>query len=90
VSPSGEVDRFFTGLGRPQGLAFDIEGALYVVASYRGRRGIFRFRDPQKPELAVAGLGLVGLAFDYEENLIVADVQSIYRVGLGIVGRPLP
>src|SRR6478672_6565516 len=45
VSPSGEVDRFFTGLGRPQGLAFDIEGALYVVASYRGRRGIFRFRN---------------------------------------------
>jgi outer membrane protein assembly factor BamB len=90
VSPSGQVDRFFTGLGRPQGLAFDIEGALYVVASYRGRRGIFRFGDPQNPELAVAGLGLVGLAFDYEENLIVADAQSIYRVGLGIVGRPLP
>jgi hypothetical protein len=90
VSPSGAVDRFFTGLGRPQGLAFDIEGSLYVVASYRGRRGIFRFREPQKPELAVAGLGLVGLAFDYEENLIVADAQSIYRVGLGIVGRPLP
>ena len=26
MSPSGEVERFFTGLGRPQGLAFDIEG----------------------------------------------------------------
>src|SRR5438093_128189 len=47
ISPSGTVDRFFTGLGRPQGLAFDIEGTLYAVASYRGRRGIFRFRDPK-------------------------------------------
>src|SRR5437879_2242792 len=60
VSPSGEVGRFFTGVGRPQGLAFDIDGVLYAVASYRGRRGIFRLRDPQKPELVVAGLGLVG------------------------------
>jgi sugar lactone lactonase YvrE len=90
VSPSGEVDRFFTGLGRPQGLAFDIEGSLYCVASYRGRRGIFRFRDQQRPELAVAGLSLVGLAFDPEENLMVADATSLYRVRLGIVGKPLP
>jgi sugar lactone lactonase YvrE len=55
ISPSGEVERFYTGVGRPQGLAFDIEGTLYAVASYRGRRGIFRFRDPKKPELVVAG-----------------------------------
>jgi hypothetical protein len=90
ISPSGQVDRFFTGLGRPQGLAFDIEGNIYAVASYRGRRGIFRFRDPRKPELTVAGLSLVGLAFDYQENLIVADSGSLYRVKLGITGKPLP
>ena len=90
VSPSGQVDRFFTGLGRPQGLAFDIEGSLYAVASYRGRRGIFRFRDPKKPELMVAGLSLVGLAFDLHENLMVVDSGSLYRVHLGIMGKPLP
>jgi hypothetical protein len=90
ISPSGEVDRFFTGLGRPQGLAFDIDGQLYAVASYRGRRGIFRFRDPQKPELVVAGLGLVGMAFDLYENLLVVDSGSLYRVHLGIMGKPLP
>jgi sugar lactone lactonase YvrE len=90
ISPSGEVDRFFTGLGRPQGLAFDIDGHLYSVASYRGRRGIFRFRDPKKPELVVAGLSLVGLAFDLHENLMVVDSGSLYRVHLGIMGKPLP
>ena len=90
ISPSGEVDRFFTGLGRPQGLAFDIEGYLYTVASYRGRRGIFRFRDPKKPELVVAGMSLVGLAFDLKENLMVVDSGSLYRVRLGIMGKPLP
>jgi hypothetical protein len=90
ISPSGEVERFFTGLGRPQGIAFDIEGHLYVVGSYRGRRGIFRFRDPKKPELAVAGLSLVGLAFDLKQNLMVVDSSSLYRVRLGIMGKPLP
>lgn len=90
ISPSGEVDKFFTGLGRPQGLAFDIEGSLYAVASYRGRRGIFRFRDPKKPELFVAGLNLVGLAFDVHENLMVVDLSALYRVRLGVVGKPLP
>jgi hypothetical protein len=90
ISPSGEVERYFTGLGRPQGIAFDIEGYLYVVASYRGRRGIFRFRDSSKPELVVAGLSLVGLAFDLQENLMVVDSSSLFRVRLGIMGKPLP
>src|SRR5438876_5720708 len=90
ISPSGEVDRFFTGLGRPQGLAFDIEANLYAVASFRGRRGIFRFRDPKKPELVVAGLSLVGLAFHLNENLMIVDSGSLYRVRLGIMGKPLP
>jgi len=90
ISPNGGVERFFTGLGRPQGISFDIEGHLYTVASYRGRRGIFRFRDPNKPELVVAGLSLVGLAFDLQEHLMVVDSGSLYRVRLGIMGKPLP
>jgi hypothetical protein len=91
ISPTGEVEKFFTGLGRPQGVAFDIEGNLYVVASHRGRRGIFRFENgTRNPELFVSGLGLVGLAFDYSENLIVADTSSVYRVHAGTMGKPLP
>lgn len=91
VSPTGEVEKFFTGMGRPQGVAFDIEGNLYVVASFRGRRGIFRFpRDSRTPELFISGMGLVGLAFDYSENIVVADGSSVYRVVAGIMGKPLP
>jgi hypothetical protein len=94
IAPSGEVEKYFTGLGRPQGLAFDMEGSLYSVASYRGRRGIFRFRsrgsEPRIPELMVAGLGLVGLAFDYDKGMMVVDSGSLYRVRLGIDGKPLP
>ena len=89
ISPNGHVEKFFTGLGRPQGIAVDIEGRLYVVASYRGRPGVFRFQG-NTPELVVAGQSLVGIAFDYEENLMAVDSGSLYRVRLGIIGKPLP
>lgn len=90
ISPAGQVDRFFTGIGRPQGIAVDIEGSLYVVASYRGRRGILRFKNDALPEPIIAGINLVGLAFDFDDNLIVAESGSIFSVPLGITGKPLP
>jgi sugar lactone lactonase YvrE len=90
ISPAGQVERFFTGLGRPQGIAVDIEGALYVVGSYRGRRGILRLNSDANPEPIVAGINLVGIAFDFEDNLIVAESGSIFSVPLGITGKPLP
>ncbi|HLQ76167.1 MAG TPA: gluconolaconase, partial [Terriglobia bacterium] len=62
ISPNGEVAKYFTGLGRPQGLAVDIEGHVYVIGSFRGRHGVFRIRDGN-PELIVAGMSLVGMAF---------------------------
>ena len=33
---------------------------------------------------------VVGLAFDLHENLMVVDSGSLYRVRLGIMGKPLP
>jgi sugar lactone lactonase YvrE len=93
VTPNGEVDKYFTGLGRPQGLAVDIEGNVFVIGSYRGRHGVFQIRAG-KPKLIVAGMSLVGMAFDFEENLMVtsliADSGSLYKVRLGIMGKPLP
>src|SRR5260221_7292550 len=60
----GKSSVFFRGLGRPQGLAFDREGNLYVAASLRGRRGIVRISpDGLSAEIVVAGMNLVGLAF---------------------------
>jgi hypothetical protein len=91
VSPTGQVEKFFTGMGRPQGLAFDLDGNLYVVGSCRGQRGIFRFPSgSREPELFVSGIGLVGMAFDLSENLIVADSSSVYRIHAGVRGKPLP
>jgi len=90
ISPSGEVERFFTGLGRPQGLAWDTEGNLYVAASLRGQRGIVKITPEGKASVFAAGKTLVGLAFDDAGNMILASTQGeIYRLPVGLRGHLL-
>ena len=86
----GEPSIFYRGLGRPQGLAFDRDGSLYVAASLRGRRGIVRIsRDGNKGEIVVAGMNLVGLAFSANGEMVVTTNDSVYSLSLGIQGTLL-
>jgi sugar lactone lactonase YvrE len=78
-------------LGRPQGLAFDREGNLYVAAALRGRRGIVRIsRDGSEAKLVVAGINLVGLAFSSAGEMAVVSIDSVYSVPAQIKGTLLP
>ena len=89
ISPAGEVSSFFRGLGRPQGIAFDNQGNLYVAASFEGRRGVVRLSPDAQPELAVSGPGIVGLAFTSHRTLILATNNSLLELFLDIEGKPL-
>jgi len=89
ISPSGHVETFYRGLGRPQGMAFDIEGNLYVAASLGGRRGVVRITPDRRAELFLSGPSIVGLAFAPAKSMILATANSLYRVHVGIAGRPL-
>ena len=89
ISHAGEVEVFYRGLGRPQGIAFDEEGRLYVAASYSGRKGIVRMGQDREPELFLSGPGIVGMAFTPSRSLIVATTNALYRVDAGIRGRLL-
>lgn len=81
IDPEGEVSVFYKGLGRPQGLAFDQSGNLYVAAALRGRRGIVRIPpDGKNAEMFVAGMNLVGLAFNSTGDLAIASTDSIYSL----------
>ena len=86
----GRRSTFFRGLGRPQGLAFDTDGNLYVAASVRGRRGIVRInRDGTDARVVVAGMNIVGLAFNAGGDMIVATNEAVYSLPLGIQGTLL-
>jgi sugar lactone lactonase YvrE len=78
IDPHGVVTPYFNHLGRPQGLAFDLEGNLYVAASYRGRRGIICITPARQASCIVSGVNLVGLAFDPSHALVVATTSAAY------------
>ena len=89
ISHTGEVETFYRGLGRPQGMAFDEEGRLYVAASLGGRKGVVRITQDRAAELFLSGPGVVGLAFTPSRALVVATTNALFRVDVGIKGRPL-
>jgi hypothetical protein len=94
IDPHGTTTMYYRGLGRPQGMAFDVDGNLYVAASLRGHRGIVRLRDTQKSstpeaELIVAGNDLIGLCFLDDGCCALATNSTIFHADLGIEGKPL-
>jgi hypothetical protein len=93
ISPRGDTTVFYQGLGRPQGMAFDVDGNLYVAASLHGNRGIVRIwhsaSGEPRAELTVAGNDLVGLCFLDDGCAALATNSTLFHVDLGIEGRPL-
>ncbi len=90
IDSDGNSRVYYRGLGRPNGMAVDIAGSLYVSASHRGRRGVLRLpidRTPSdEPELVISGSGIVGLCFSPRGSAIVATNNAIYDVALGVEG----
>ncbi len=87
IDESGLDEIFFKGLGRPQGLAFDEEGNLYVAACIKGRHGIVKISSAGDiGEIFVAGMSIVGLCFSRKGEMIVATNHELYSLPLGING----
>jgi sugar lactone lactonase YvrE len=96
VSADGSVEVVVHGLGRPQGLAFDSQGRLYVVEAAAGQAAIWRY-DPLQHDSAGAAAGsaeqvlsggaIVGLAFDPQGGLVVAGSDTLWRLNVPL--RPL-
>jgi sugar lactone lactonase YvrE len=89
VDPHGTVSNYYRGLGRPQGLAFDADGSLYVAASLAGKRGIVKITPQGKADLEVSGQGLVGLAFAPGRSAVLATTSAVHRLSWNIQGMSL-
>jgi hypothetical protein len=89
INPAGEVSTFFRGLGRPQGLAFDRLGNLYVAASLGGQRGIVRLTPQAEPELVVSGSNIVGLALLPSRRAMITTNNALYSLDWDVQGLPL-
>jgi sugar lactone lactonase YvrE len=82
VRPDRTVEIAYAGFGRPQGLAFDSKGFLYVVEALAGAAGLYRF-DPAadaKPELVLSAASLIGVAFDPSGGMLVCSSDTIWRI----------
>ena len=89
ITPDGTTTVFYHGLGRAQGMAFDIDDNLYVAASLHGQRGIVRITPRREASLAVSGSNLVGLTFLEDGCAALATRDALYHIALDIEGRKL-
>jgi hypothetical protein len=89
IDRDGNTSVFYQGLGRAQGMSFDVGGNLYVAASLHGQRGIVRITPDREASLAVSGSNLVGLAFLDDGCAALATRNALYHLALDIEGRKL-
>ncbi|MFI5126241.1 MAG: SMP-30/gluconolactonase/LRE family protein, partial [Candidatus Acidiferrales bacterium] len=86
ITPAGEVLVFYRGLGRPQGMAFDRAGNLYVAASLAGKRGIVRIAPEGDAEIALSGNNIVGLVLEPSHRALVATINALYTLDWNVEG----
>jgi len=86
INRDGDIGVLHRGLGRPQGVAVDVAGNVYVAGSLGGRRGVVVITPQGEASLAVSGTGIVGFSFVPGGGALVATNTSLYHVTLGIEG----
>jgi len=84
VDRQGEVRVVSSEFGRPQGLAVDADGTLYVVDAIAGGAGLFRVIEGRPRERVLSAPSLVGAAFDPGGGLAVASGDTVYRLDIGL------
>jgi sugar lactone lactonase YvrE len=87
ITPDRMVETACDGFGRPQGLAFDSAGALYVVDALAGSAGLYRVdvsRPSPTPELVLTAPALIGVAFDPDGGVALASNDTIWRLDVAL------
>ncbi len=85
ITPDRLVDVVTDRLGRPQGLAFDRTGALYVVDALAGAAGLYRVDrngGQGAVEAVLSAPALIGVAFDPDGGVVLASNDTVWRLGV--------
>lgn len=75
------------GFGRPQGMAFDSRGALYVVDALAGAAGLYRVdvrQDHPEPVCVLSAPALIGAAFDPLGGIVLASNDTIWKLDVEV------
>jgi len=81
ITPDRLVDVVSDRLGRPQGLAFDSTGTLYVVDALAGAAGLYRVDVATgQADLVVSAASLVGVVFDPGGGIILASNDTVWKL----------
>ena len=80
IDRDGTVAATYDAFGRPQGVAVDATGTLFVVEALAGASGLYRYRPGATPELVLAGPSLVGVAFSPDGVMVVSSNETAYRL----------
>jgi sugar lactone lactonase YvrE len=84
IQIDGSTDVLADDFGRPQGLAFDAHGRLFVTDALAGESGLFHLAQDGARRLAVSGENLIGVAFTPGGGLVLASNDCVF----GFAGEP--
>ena len=90
ITPKRLIEVACEDFGRPQGLAFDSTGALFVVDALAGAAGLYRL-DPSQPDprptCVLTALALIGVAFDPSGGIMLASNDTVWKLDVPL--KPL-
>lgn len=87
ITVDADIEVYCGGFGRPQGMAFDDEGTLYVTEGLVGESGVYRIGPDRAPARIVSSPPIVGMAFAPNGEMIVASDTSVFRLELRATPR---
>ena len=84
IDKFGKSVVFYSGFGRPQGLAFDKKGNLYICEGKIGESSLWCIESNGNLRRIVAAPPIVGVAFDSKGNIGIATQNALYLVPFNI------
>jgi len=82
IDAYGKIIPLYGGLGRPQGIAVDSQGSIYVCDAKAGDSCIVRINQQGEMKTIVSGPVMIGLAFNRKGELAVTAPDAVYLLSM--------